>query len=61
MSQYQKIDPRIWNDEKFAFLSDNAKLVFFMVLTHPSMKTPGATSAQLAEHLAGRTKPLWKP
>lgn len=45
MSRYRKIDPRIWNDAKFASLSDNAKLVFFMLLTHPSMTALGAMRA----------------
>ena len=28
MGRYRKIDPRIWNDEKFSLLSDKAKLLF---------------------------------
>lgn len=47
MARYRKIDPRIWNDEKFRKLSDNAKLVFFMLLTHPSMTALGAMRATL--------------
>ena len=35
MARYRKIDVRIWNDQKFRSLSDNAKLAFFLVLTHP--------------------------
>lgn len=42
MARYRKIDPRIWNDAKFAALSDRAKLVFFMLLTHPNMTAIGA-------------------
>ena len=42
MARYRKIDPRIWNDAKFSELSDNGKLVFFMLLTHPSMTALGA-------------------
>jgi hypothetical protein len=55
MSRYRKIDPRIWNDEKFRELSDKAKLVFLMLLTHPNMTAIGAmrgTVAGLAEELA---------
>lgn len=54
MSRYRKIDQRIWNDEKFRTLSDAAKLVFFMLLTHPNMTMLGAmrsTAAGLAEEL----------
>lgn len=52
MARYRKVDPRIWNDAKFRGLSDNAMLVFFMLLTHPSMTSLGAmrgTVAGLAE------------
>ena len=31
--RYRKIDPRIWNDEKFRQFSDRAKLAFLFVLT----------------------------
>ena len=48
MSRYRKIDPRIWNDEKFRGLSDGAKLVFFMLLTHPNMTALGAMRATLS-------------
>ena len=54
MSRYRKVDPRIWNDAKFVALSDQAKLVFFMLLTHPNMTALGAmraTIAGLAEEL----------
>ena len=33
-ARYRKIDPRIWNDEKFRTLSDNGKLAFLFPL-HP--------------------------
>ena len=52
------MDPRIWNDAKFRDLSDNAKLVFFMLLTHPNMTALGAmraTVAGLAEEMG------WEP
>lgn len=41
-SRYRKIDPRIWNDEKFRTLSDDGKLVFLFLLTHPHMTALGA-------------------
>ena len=54
MSKYRKVDPRIWNDHKFRALSDNAKLCFFFLLTHPHMTSLGAmraTTSGLAEEL----------
>lgn len=57
-SKYRKVDPRIWNDAKFRDLSDSAKLVFFMLLTHPGMTALGAmraTLSGLAEELG------WEP
>lgn len=54
MSRYRKVDPRIWNDEKYRALSDDGKLVFLMLLTHPSMTALGAmraTPGGLAEEL----------
>lgn len=47
MARYRKIDPRIWNDAKFRDLSDNGKLTFFMLLTHPNMTALGAMRATL--------------
>ncbi len=47
-SKYRKIDPRIWNDSKFMSMSDNAKLVFFFLLTHPHMTSLGAMRGSLA-------------
>lgn len=47
MARYRKIDPRIWNDAKFRSLSDQGKLVFFMLLTHPAMTALGAMRASL--------------
>jgi hypothetical protein len=58
MSRYRKVDPRIWNDEKFRELADMGKLVFFMLLTHPNMTALGAmrgTLSGLAEELG------WQP
>ena len=42
MGQYRKVDVRIWNDAKFRGLSDKAKLVFFLLMTHPNMTMLGA-------------------
>jgi hypothetical protein len=42
MSHYRKIDVRIWNDEKFMSLSNDGKLAFLFVLTHPNMTSLGA-------------------
>ncbi len=45
MARYRKISPKIWNDAKFRSLSDNAKLVFFMLLTHPLTSSVGTLRA----------------
>lgn len=58
MARYRKIDPRIWNDEKFRSLSDHGKMVFLLLLTHPHMTALGAmrsTTSGLAEELG------WSP
>ncbi|MEB0112192.1 hypothetical protein QN397_12595 [Variovorax sp. RTB1] len=63
MSRYRKIDQRIWNDAKFRALGDEAKLVFFMLLTHPSVTMLGAmraTTAGLAEELGWKTEAFRK-
>lgn len=41
MARYRKIDIRIWNDAKFRELDNLAKLVFFLLLTHPNMSLIG--------------------
>ncbi len=54
MTRYRKIDPRIWNDEKFIAMSHEAQRLFLFVLTHPSMTMLGAfriSQAGLAEEL----------
>lgn len=59
MARYRKIDPRIWNDEKFRALSDAGKLAFLFLLTHPHMTALGAmraTVAGLAEELGWSTE-----
>ena len=51
---YRKVDTKIWNDRKFCALSDKAKLVFLMLLTHPCMTALGAmrqTMGGLAQEL----------
>ena len=45
MGKYRKVDPKIWNDEKFRELSDSAKLLFLFLLTHPHMTPLGAMRA----------------
>lgn len=47
MARYRKVDSRIWNDAKFSSLSDNGKLAFLMLLTHPSMTSIGAMRATI--------------
>jgi hypothetical protein len=42
MARYRKIDPRIWNDEKFVTFDPLEKLVWFALLTHPLMTPMGA-------------------
>ncbi len=42
MARYRKIDTRIQNDQKFKVLSNEAKLVFFTLLTHPNLTVLGA-------------------
>jgi hypothetical protein len=45
--KYRKVYPGIWNDRKFRALSDNAKLVFFFLLTHPHLTSLGAMRGNL--------------
>lgn len=42
MARYRKIDTRIWNDQKFISLSDDAKFVFMLLLTHQHLTPIGA-------------------
>jgi len=59
MAKYRKIDPRIWNDQKFRELSDSGKLTFFFLLTHPHMTSLGAMRATvpgLASELGWKEK-----
>jgi len=47
MGRYRKVDPKIWNDDKFRLFSDNGKLVFLFCLTHPHMTSLGAMRATI--------------
>jgi hypothetical protein len=47
MAHYRKVDTRIWNDAKFRELADDGKLVFFFLLTHPSLTLVGAMRASV--------------
>ena len=40
--RYRKVHCTIWNEEQFASLSNNAKLAYFYILTHPNMTALGA-------------------
>ncbi len=64
MARYRKIDPRIWNDEKFSSLSHEAQRMFFFCLTHPSMTALGAfriTKSGMAEELGLSGKGFAEP
>lgn len=64
MAKYRKIDPRIWNDAKFRDLSDDGKLLFFFLLTHPAMTSLGAmrhTAPGMAAELGWTTEGFAKP
>jgi len=57
VAHYRKIDPRMWNDEKFRTLSTEGKLAFVLLLTHPHMTALGAMRATipgLAAELGGK-------
>ena len=58
MAHYRKIDVRIWNDAKFNILPHLGKLIFVLLITHPSMTmlgamrtTPEGLAAELNEDL----------
>jgi len=48
MARYRKIDTRIWNDQKFRALSDDGKLVFLFILSHPHLTSLGAMRATVS-------------
>ncbi len=45
MARYRRIDTKVWNDETFRRFSDDGKLMFLFVLTHPQMTMIGAMRA----------------
>ncbi len=45
--RYRKVSTRIWNDETFRNLSDDSKLAFLFLLTHPHMTSIGAMRATI--------------
>jgi hypothetical protein len=45
MSKYRKISPLVWSDEKFRRLSEKAKLIWFLLLTHPYQTSVGVMRA----------------
>jgi len=64
MARYRKIDPRIWNDEKFRLLTDDGKLSFLYLLTHPHLTAIGAMRASvdgLSKELGWPMKRFAKP
>lgn len=48
MARYRKIDVRMWNDRKFRELSDNAKLAFILLLTHPDTTQIGTIRTRVS-------------
>ena len=47
MGRYRKVDSRIWNDAGFMALSDDAKLTFLFIMTHPGQTSLGAMRASV--------------
>jgi hypothetical protein len=58
MARYRNVQCRIWSDKRFKALSDEGKLLFLYVLTHPQQTSVGAFRAT-AEGLAAELG--WKP
>lgn len=48
MAHYRKIDPKIWNDEKFMDMSANGQLACLFIMTHPHMTAIGGIRATVA-------------
>lgn len=48
MARYRKIDVRMWNDRKFRALSDNGKLAFILLLTHPDTTQIGTIRTRVS-------------
>jgi len=47
VSRFRKVDVRVWNDERFRPFSDDAKLAFLFILTHPHLTALGAMRGTL--------------
>lgn len=63
MAKYRKVSVQIWNDTHFRQLTDDGKLAFIFVLTHPHMSAVGgmrATLSGLAEELGWTRERLSK-
>lgn len=58
MARYRKVSVQIWNDALFRTFTDDGKLAFLFVLTHPQMTSLGAMRATVAG-LAAEIG--WKP
>lgn len=57
--RYRKIPPSLWNDPQFSRFSDDAKLLYLFISTHPNMTMCGAfraTLSGLAEELKWDSK-----
>jgi len=64
MARYRRIDPYIWHDDKFPSFSDDAKLLFFHLLTTPRGNPLGCFvqgKADMAEYLGWSSKRLETP
>jgi len=48
LERYRKVSCQIWLDQKFLSLSDDGKLVFMLILTHPNLTSFGAMKASPA-------------
>ena len=46
--RYRKVALVIWQDEKFRAFTDDGKLAFLFLLTHPAMTSVGAMRATVA-------------
>jgi hypothetical protein len=47
VSRFRKVDVRVWNDERFRPFSDDGKLAFLFILTHPHLTALGAMRGTL--------------
>ena len=61
LDRYRKVSCQVWLDQKFLSLSDDAKLVFLLILTHPNLSSFGAmkvSPASLTDELGWLTERL---